>query len=663
MDPDRINEYKIRDLIDKLNYYTKKYDEGESLISDKEWDDMYFDLQELESWTGLYFEDSPTQKVIFQEVSKLNKVEHNHPMLSLDKTKSIDAVKSFLGNKDFICMAKMDGLTCSLRYLDGKLVSAETRGNGQVGEDILHNALVVKNIPKRINYQNELIIDGEIICTYKDFEPFAAEYKNPRNFASGSIRLLDSSECAKRNLTFVAWDIVKGFDEEKENSKLLTGYYSEKLSDKLLEADALGFTIVPFEVNLSEYKTIEQIMEVVKKSSSMFPIDGLVFKYNDCEIYEKAGRTDHHFKGGLAYKFYDECYETTIEDIEWTMGRTGVLTPVAILAPIEINGTEVSRASLHNVSVMLETLHGKGWKGQRVKVAKMNMIIPQITSAEEDDERTKGYFTLPHICPVCGGEVEIRKEVDSEMLYCVNPQCDGKLINKIEHFFGKGGLDAKGISKATIEKLINFGWVSRIRDMFDLSRHKDEWKNISGFGEKSVSNILGSIETCRNCSLESVISAAGIPLIGRTVAKDLAKRFTSYSAFKENIEGDFDFSSLGGYGYEMNKSLKTFDYTELDYIVENYLNIKEEKQEVYEKKLQNLTFCVTGKVSVWKNRDELSAFIENLGGKVTGSVSKNTNYLINNDVNSTSAKNNKAKELGIPIISEQTFMDNFDIQK
>ena len=665
MDPDRINEYTIRDLINKLNYYTKKYDEGNPEISDKEWDNMYFELQDLENWTGLYFEDSPTQKVIFQEVSKLNKVEHNHPMLSLDKTKSIDAVKSFLGNKDFICMAKMDGLTCSLRYLDGKLVSAETRGNGQVGEDILHNALVVKNIPKKINYQNELIVDGEIICTYKDFEPFSNEYKNPRNFASGSIRLLDNSECAKRNLTFVAWDIVKGFDEEKENSKLLTGYYNEKLSDKLLKADALGFTIVPFEVNLSEYKTIEQIMEVVKRSSSIYPIDGLVFKYNDCDEYIAAGRTDHHFKGGLAYKFYDEEYETTIEDIEWTMGRTGLLTPVAILTPVDIDGTEVSRANLHNISVAHDILGGAyfGWKGQKVWVYKANMIIPQISKAEKDDERTKEYFTLPHICPVCGGNVETRKEVDSEMLYCANPQCEGKLVNRIEHFFGKKGLDAKGISKATIEKLIDFGWVTRIRDMFDLSRFASEWKNVPGFGEKSVSNILGAIEASRNCSLESAIAAAGIPLIGRTVAKDLAKRFTSYGAFKENIEGSFDFSSLGGYGYEMNKSLKTFDYTELDYIVENYLNIQEEKQEVYEKKLQNLTFCVTGKVSVWKNRDELSAFIENLGGKVTGSVSKNTNYLINNDVNSTSAKNNKAKELGIPIISEQTFIDNFDIQK
>lgn len=665
MDPDRIDEYKIRDLINKLNYYTKKYDEGNPEISDKEWDNMYFELQDLENWTGLYFEDSPTQKIIFQEVSKLNKVEHNHPMLSLDKTKSIDEVKSFLGNKDFICMAKMDGLTCSLRYLNGKLISAETRGNGQVGEDILHNAIVVKNIPKRINYQNELIVDGEIICTYDNFEPFSNEYKNPRNFASGSIRLLDSSECAKRNLTFVAWDIVKGFNEEKENRKLLTGYYNEKLSDKLLEADALGFTIVPFEVNLSEYKTVEQIMEMVKKSSSMFPTDGLVFKYNDCEIYEKAGRTDHHFKGGLAYKFYDEEYETTIEDIEWTMGRTGVLTPVAILTPIEIDGTEVSRANLHNISVAHDTLGGVcfGWKGQKVWIYKANMIIPQISKAEEDDEKTKGYFRLPYVCPVCGGKVEVRKEVDSEMLYCANPQCEGKLVNKIEHFFGKGGLDAKGISKATIEKFINFGWVTKIRDMFDLSEYENEWKNISGFGEKSVSNILRSIETSKNCNLESVIAAAGIPLIGRTIAKDLASRFTSYGAFKEAVMGDFDFSCLNGYGYEMNKSLKTFNYEELDFIVENYLQINEKKQESYEKKLQNLIFCVTGKVTVWKNRDELSAFITSLGGKVTGSVSKNTNYLINNDVNSTSAKNLKAKELDIPIINEKTFINIFDIEK
>ena len=665
MDPDRINEYTIRDLINKLNYYTKKYDEGNPEIGDKEWDDMYFDLQELESWTGLYFEDSPTQKVIFQEVSKLNKVEHNHPMLSLDKTKSVDAVKSFLGNKDFICMAKMDGLTCSLRYLDGKLVSAETRGNGQVGEDILHNALVVKNIPKRINYQNELIIDGEIICTYKDFEPFAAEYKNPRNFASGSIRLLNSSECAKRNLTFVAWDIVKGFDEEKENSKLLTGYYSEKLSDKLLEADALGFTIVPFEVNLSEYKNIEQIMEVVKKSSSMFPIDGLVFKYNNCDEYIAAGKTDHHFKGGLAYKFYDEEYETTLLDIEWTMGRTGVLTPVAILNPIDIEGTEVSRASLHNISIMEELLKYAPFKGQKVYVYKANMIIPQISRSEElfmDTIVDKfEYIHIPEICPVCGGATKIVQENESKILMCDNPQCEGKLVNRIEHFFGKKGLDAKGISKATIEKLISWGWVESITDVFELSKHAKEWKNMQGFGEKSVTNILESIERSKSCVLESIISAAGIPLIGRTVARDLAKRFNTYEDFRDAIRKGFDFTKFDGYGYEMHKAISTFNYTELDNIVENYLTIEKNNDIINVEKLKDLTFCITGKVHIWKNRDELSKEIEKLGGKVTGSVSKNTNYLINNDVNSTSAKNNKAKELGVQIISEEDFKKIFDI--
>ena len=652
MDPDRINEYRIRELIDKLNYHTKKYDAGHPEISDKEWDNMYFELQDLENWTGLYFEDSPTQKVVFQEVSKLNKVEHNHPMLSLDKTKDINEIENFVNGKAYLCMAKMDGLTCSLRYLDGKLVSAETRGNGQVGEDILHNALVVKNIPKKINYQNELIVDGEIICTYKDFEPFSSEYKNPRNFASGSIRLLDSRECATRNLTFVAWDCI-------------TGLKSNFLSDKLLELERLGFTIVPFEIGLKEYKTAEDICNYVKNINTNYPLDGVVFKYDNCATYEKAGRTDHHFKGGLAYKFYDEEYETTIEDIEWTMGRTGVLTPIAILAPIEIDGTEVSRASLHNISVMLETI-GHAYKGQKVWIYKANMIIPQIAKAEKKD-LTISEFRC-EFCPICGEHTELKNNNGVLTLYCSNPQCEGKLVNRIEHFFGKKGLDAKGISKATISKLIDIGWVTRISDMFDLSRYKNEWEVLPGFGEKSVSNILKSIDACRNCSLESAISAIGIPLIGRTVAKDLAERFTTYATFKENVDGNFDFFTINGYGYEMNKSLKTFDYSELDYIVENYLNIQEENVNYFQTipnsiSLKGLQYCITGKLNIWKNREELTKTIESLGGKVTGTVSKNTTHLINNDINSTSAKNKKAHELGIPIITEQMFADIIDFQK
>ena len=646
---------EMRVLVDTLNFHTKLYDDGNPIISDEDWDKLYFRLVQMEKNTGIYLEDSPTQRINFQIVNKLNKVEHNHPMLSLAKTKDLSEVEAFLEDKAPICMAKMDGLTCSLTYRGGKLVGAETRGNGIVGEDILHNALVIKNIPKRIPWQEEFIVDGEIICTYKDFEPFASEYKNPRNFASGSIRLLNNKECLTRNLTFVAWDIIN--------------FPMKLLSMKMQLLKDFGFTSVPYDIDTIDLtKQVENIQDQCKELG--YPIDGVVFKYDFCKAYEEAGRTDHHFKGGLAYKFYDEEYETTIEGIEWTMGRTGVLTPVAILTPIDIDGTEVSRANIHNITVAHETLGGLcfGWRGQKVWVYKANMIIPQISKAEEDDERTKEYFTLPYVCPVCGGEVETRKEVDSEMLYCANPYCEGKLVNRIEHFFGKKGLDAKGISKATIEKLIDWGWVKRTADMFNLRQYANEWKNKSGFGEKSVSNVLGAIESSQVCSLESIIAAAGIPLVGRTVARDIANRFTTYAAFKEGILGSFDFSSLAGFGYEMNKSLKTFNYEELDYIVENYLTIKEEQVDLVQVipgsvSLEGFQYCITGKLNIWKNREELTKTIESLGGKVTGTVSKNTTHLINNDINSTSAKNKKAHELGVAIITEQMFADIIDFQK
>ena len=651
MNPDNMYINKIQELVDKLNYYTKLYDEGHPAISDKEWDDMYFKLQDLENFYGVYLSDSPTQKVNYQVVNKLNKVKHNHPMLSLDKTKSIDVIKSFLGNKDFKKKKKMDGLTCSLRYLDGKLVSAETRGNGIEGEDILHNALQVKNIPNKINYKEELIIDGEIICTYNDFKNFEKEYKNPRNFASGSIRLLDSKESSMRNLTFVVWDIIKGLDEDR-------------LSNKLLKADELGFTTVPFEINLPEYETIEQIMEIVKKSSSIYPIDGLVFKYDNCDEYAEMGRTDHHFKGGIAIKFYDEEYETTLQDIEWGMSRTGVLTPVAIFKSVEIDGTEVSRANLFNLSVARETLHGTqyrlGWKGQKINVFKANQIIPQLSWSEEDDEKTKEYFSYPASCPICGYSTKIKKENDVEVLLCDNEQCEGKLLNRVEHFFSKKGLNAKGLSKATIEKLIDWGWINGIKDVFILDAYAEDWKKKAGFGEKSVNNIITSIRESSNTDLESVISAAGIPLIGRTVARQIASIFNTYEDFREAI-GNFDFSEIDGFGYEMNKSLKNYNYDELDYIVENFLTINNKIEERKEQKLEGLTFCVTGKIKQWKNRDELSSFITSLGGKVVGSVSANMDYLINNDINSTSSKNLRAKELGKQIIDEQTFMDMFDL--
>lgn len=638
---------KIKELVEKLNYYTKLYDEGRPEISDKEWDDMYFELQELEKESGIYLEESPTQKVNFQVVNKLNKVEHNHPMLSLDKTKDINEIQKFVYNNDYIAMAKMDGLTCSLRYVNGRLISAETRGNGLVGEDILHNALQVKNIPNRINFQDELIVDGEIICTYENFKEFESEYKNPRNFASGSIRLLDSKESSMRKLSFVAWDCIKGLNDFTLLGKLC------KLSD-------FGFTVVPTRRDISNYN-IEKVIKNIQLDCQKleYPIDGVVFKYNKCSEYEAAGKTDHHFKGGLAYKFYDEEYETTLKDVEWTMGRTGVLTPVALLEPINIDGSEVSRASLHNISIMDEL--GIRYQDTKVMVYKANMIIPQISRVLPYEGEVASLINVPAVCPICGEPTIIKGENGVRVLYCSNPSCEGKLINRLDHFFGKKGLDAKGLSKATFEKLLDWGWIKDIKDVFKLKDHKKEWEKMQGFGEKSVEKILQAIEDCKSCSLEAVISAAGIPLIGRTVGKDLSKRFGSYSEFREAVESGFDFTSFGGYGWEMHKAISDFDYSELDYIVDNYLQIKENKKEDSELKLKDLTFCVTGKVHIWKNRDSLSALIESLGGKVTGSVSKNTNYLINNDVNSTSAKNKKAQELNIPILSEEDFQKIFDI--
>ena len=637
---------KIKELVEKLNYYTKLYDEGRPEISDKEWDNMYFELQKIERESGIYLEDSPTQRVNFQVVNKLNKIEHNHPMLSLDKTKDINEIQKFIYYNDYIAMAKMDGLTCSLKYVNGKLVSAETRGNGFIGEDILHNALQVKNIPKRIDFKDELIIDGEIICTYENFKEFESEYKNPRNFASGSIRLLDSKESSMRRLSFIAWDCISGLEGV------------EKLSTKLLKLNVLGFTVVPFMAG--EYSiddTISTIQSIAQEAG--YPIDGIVYKYDIISEYEAAGKTDHHFKGGLAYKFYDEEYETILRDVEWTMGRTGVLTPVALLEPINIDGSEVSRASLHNISIMDEL--GIRYQDTKVMVYKANMIIPQISKALPYEGEIASLINIPAVCPICGEPTIIKGENGVRVLYCSNPNCEGKLINRLDHFFGKKGLDAKGLSKATFEKLIDWGWIENIKDVFKLKEHKKEWEKMQGFGEKSVEKILQAIEDCKSCSLDAVISAAGIPLIGKTVGKDLSKRFGSYSEFREAVESGFDFTSFGGYGWEMHKAISDFDYSELDYIVDNYLQIKENIKEDNELKLKDLTFCVTGKVHIWKNRDSLSAFIESLGGKVTSSVSKNTNYLINNDINSTSAKNKKAQELDIPILSEEDFKKIFDI--
>lgn len=657
---------RVRFLVIALNAYTKLYESGNPKITDEEWDNMYFELKSLEEETGLILSNSPTQTITYDIVNALSKVEHNHKMLSLEKTKSLDELNSFIGKKEAVIMCKMDGLTCSITYKNGELVAAETRGNGLVGEDILHNARVLSSIPKKIPYKDELVIDGEIVCTYKNFEPFSNEYKNPRNFAAGSIRLLDSKECSRRNLTFVAWDVLSPmyYGSGKERS----------MSEKLSYIGPFGFTIVP-KVVVPAYDADGNVVELsdvidhltIQAKEIGFPIDGMVAKFNDCAYGRSLGETGHHFKNAMAYKFYDETYWSKLLDIEWTMGRTGVLTPVAIFEPIDIDGSTVERASLHNVSIMSDLFGPFGpCKGDEVEVFKANMIIPQIKSVKNVCSHYEEYqLHIPKVCPVCGGAVGIKEGIDSLNLVCFESNCPGKLINRLDHFCGKKGLDIKGISKATLEKLIEWGWLDDYTGIFELSRFKDEWIQKPGFGVKSVEKVLNSISAGATCELHQFIAALGIPLIGSTASKELAKHFKTWEDFVVAAEGDYPFYQLPNFGGEMHNSIVSFNYAEAKLLAEHYITFNYTKGESIPSTgadLSGKTFVITGKLTHFKNRDEIKARIEALGGKVTGSVSKNTNYLINNDVNSTSSKNATAKSLGIPILSEDDFIQTFGIE-
>lgn len=646
---------KISHLVYILNEYTKSYDEGKPVISDKEWDNIYFELQKLEKESGIYLPDSPTQKINYQVVNELNKIKHNHPMLSLDKTKNWDEFIRYFNSKSVVGMLKLDGLTCSLKYENGKLISAETRGDGEIGEDILHNALVVKNIPNKIDYLDDLILDGEIICTKQDFEPFKNDYANQRNFAAGSIRLLDAEECSKRNLKFIVWNII---NSPKDN-----------VIDSFEFIDELGFTVVPW---VSSWDMDAKDFLVNQAKELGYPIDGLVGRFDDIEYGESLGSTDHHSKAAYAFKFPDETCWTNLLDIEYTMGRTGALTPVAIFEPIELEGSIIERASLHNLSVM-EDLLGIPYYRQKIEVFKANMIIPQILSAEKECKggyifKDNAYlmvypstFTIPMVCPICGGLTGIHESVSgTKELLCMNPNCEGKLINRLDHFCGKKGLDIKGFSKATIEKLINWGWLSNFTDIFELKKYRNDWIQKPGFGVKSVDKILDAIESSRKCELDAFIAALGIPLVGATAAKDLAKEFLTWEKFIEAVnDPNYYFWNLPNFGSEMHSSIKNFNYDEANELNTFIINIKQTKIDKKLDNLNGLVFVITGKLSNYKNRDELKSVIESQGGKVSGSISSKTNYLINNDINSNSSKNLNAKKLNIEIITEIDFIEKF----
>lgn len=636
------NIEKIKELVDFLNYHTYLYDHSAETITDKEWDEKYFKLKELEEKENFILNNSPTQTIFYKKVPYLNEVNHSHPMLSLDKTKNLDDIKSFLNDQFFVAMFKMDGLTCSLTYENGELIKAETRGNGIKGEDILHNAKVVSNIPLKIPYVNKLVIDGEIICRKDNFISFQDKYKNPRNFAAGSIRLLSSKECSKRNLSFIAWDVIEGYERFNFLSMRLLYLNHEN-----------GFDIVPFVIT-ENVDSAFKLLEELTYQHSIYPTDGYVFKFEDIKYGKAQGQTNHHFKNAIAYKKYEETYETKVKNIEWTMGRTGQLTPVLIYEDINIDGSICNRANLHNITVMTK-LMGGAYQGQKVYIYKANEIIPQVKSAEDYD----GIGTLieiPKKCPYCGKPTEIKKENNSEILYCSNPQCKNKLINKLEHFCGKKGLDIKGLSKATFQKLIDWGWLKNLEEIFYLNQYKNEWIKKDGFGAASVNKILNSIEKNKNVTLDKFISALGIPLVGEKVAKEIIIYYPNWEEFRKAVGGEW--SVLEGFGPEIEKSINNFNYTEADKIAK-LLIFKENYLKINNSNLKNKKIVITGKLELYKNREELKKEIEEHGGKVISTVNKGIFCLINNDKNSQTKKNKTAKLYNIPIITEKEFVENF----
>lgn len=641
--------------VEELNKASEAYyNTGQPIMSDAEFDNKLEELRQWEEESGIVLANSPTHNVGAIVLDNIKKVTHESPMLSLAKCHSAEEVKQFARGHTLVGSVKLDGLTCRLIFKDGELVRAESRGNGTIGNIITDHVKQFLNVPLHINKEGTYIIDGEALIKTDDFEELNKndEYKTPRNLASGTLGGLDTSVVKNRKLRWYAWEVVEG-------SK-----HPESFASSLMEANDLGFETVPFanlkwaELNIQE--AIDFFLDEAKKEN--LPQDGVVFKFEDVEYGKSLGRTTDYFNNGIAYKVYNKSVETELIDIEYTMGKTGILTPTAVFKPVEIEGTIVERASLHNISIMKEIM-GKPWVGQHIGVFKANLIIPQIRWAEQDDEYTKIYIDIPHMCPICGQPTKIVKDNNSEVLVCTNDNCKGKLLGKLSHAVSRDALNTDGLSEATIEKFINLGWLSSIQDIYHLLDHENEMKALDGFGKKSVDKLLASIEKSRKTSLERFLYSLSIPLLGKSASMMIADSVDyDFDTFigEMTMKGAEYFRYLPGIGDSLISSLDTYWKNHYSDILQlaNEFTFETQKSIMSEStnELENKTFVITGSVNHYQNRDALKADIEAHGGKVVGSVSSKVNYLINNDINSTSSKNKKAKSLNIPIISEDQFL-------
>ena len=655
---------QIKKLVKQLNSYRDEYyNKANPSVSDQEYDRLFDELAALEKETGIYMSNSPTQTVGYEVKSKLNKIKHSHPMLSLDKTKSVDDLRSFAGEQNCVLSLKMDGLTVLLTYDNGELVQAETRGNGEEGEIVTHNAKVFENIPLKIDYKDRLEIEGEAIITYDDFEKINSKlseeekYKNPRNLASGSVRQLDSNIAAQRHIKFIAWKVPKIEDEIVNNNSFLF---------RLNFVKELGFERVPLltYVKSADSKYLEDMIESLKKEAKAkgFPIDGLVMAYDDIEYGKSLGMTGHHPKHSIAFKFYDDVYETTLRDIEWSIGKSGQLTPVAIFDSVEIDGTSIERASLHNWSMCQNLELGIG---DTVTVYKANAIIPQLA----DNLTRSNTLTFPDECPICGSLTKVVKDNDTKVIVCTNDNCKGKLLGKLSHFVSKNAINIDGMSEATLEFMINELGVKSFKDLYYIPFYKEvysKWIATPGFGKRSVDNLRAAIEKSRETTFDRFLYAQSIPLIGRTASKDIAKFCNgNIDTFCEIMSTDNKtvFLSIDGFGQAMLESLEK--WAELHW--SDFLALKSEfnfatetNQNNYVNKdsvdLSGKTFVITGALNHFDNREKLKELLESLGAKVSNSVSVKTFALVCNDKNSNTGKSKKAKDLNVNTWTEDELL-------
>ena len=645
---------RIKFLVEKLNEAAKAYyQEDREIMSNQEYDALYDELAELEEKTGMILGNSPTQKVGYTVLSNLVKVKHESPILSLDKTKETAKLESFLGEKEGILSWKLDGLTIVLTYRNGVLEQAVTRGNGEIGEDVTHNAKVFSNLPVSIPFKGELVLRGEGVIPYSEFyrinEALGEEeqYKNPRNLCSGTVRQLNSEVAAKRNVKFFAFTLVSAEGRE----------ISDRKSENMDWLASLGFDVVEHVMVTAETVAAEVENFRNRIEDNDIASDGLVMTFDSISYSQSLGRTAKFPKDSIAFKWADEMAETTLREIEWNTSRTGLMNPVAIFDPVDLEGSTVSRASVHNVSILKELCLSIG---DKIKVYKSNMIIPQIA---ENLTGTVSTAEIPAHCFVCGGETEVRKLRDGEALYCTNPNCSAQRIQALSHFVSRDAMNMEGLSEETLKKFVDKGFVANYPDIFRLENHKDEITSMDGFGEKSYNNLIASIEKAKDVELPNFIYALGINHVGLRNAKLLCSNFDfDLEKIKEATEEEL--VQVEGFGEIIAHSIAHYFRQEehLSLLTDclQYLRIKEaEAAAPVDSPIAGMTFVVTGDLEQFANRKELQALIEKNGGKVTGSVTKKTNYLINNDIHSASSKNKKAAELGIPILSEQDFIDQF----